>query len=76
METRLAVVEVKLAAVETRLEAIDTRMRAVEASLATLTERVAHLPSKGFIVTSTMTTLAVVAAFGLFADRLRALLGL
>lgn len=41
--------------------------------MAPLTERVAHLPSKGFIVTTTVTGLSVIAAIVLFADKLRVL---
>jgi hypothetical protein len=39
---------------------------------ATLTERVNHLPSKGFIVSATLSSLAVISALILFQDHIRA----
>ena len=42
---------------------------------AVLTERVAHLPSKGFIVGSTLTALAFLTALIVFADRIKLALG-
>jgi hypothetical protein len=40
-------------------------------SQATLTERVNHLPSKGFIVSATLSSLAIVTALILFQDHLK-----
>lgn len=90
MMERLAIVEAKLTGVEGRMDRLETRMdrpegrmdgidgrlRGVETGLATLTERVAHLPSKGFIVTSTLAVLAAVAGFSTFGENLRVWLGL
>lgn len=45
-----------------------------KASLATLTERVAHLPSKSFIVASLSTMSTLLGLLVLFADQLRALI--
>ena len=87
---RLAVVEAKLTGVEGRMDrlegrmdrlegrmdAVDARLRGVEVGLATLTERVSHLPSKGFIVGALATSVGVVSGLALFLDRLRTLLGL
>lgn len=83
MEQRIAKLEVKVdhiaAAVGTltgRVDKMDDRLRGVEVNLATLTERVAHLPSKGFIVNALLAALAVVAALTLFQTKLQAIFGL
>lgn len=47
----------------------------LKTGLATLTERVAHLPSKGFILTATTAAIGVIGTIVLLADRLRTLLG-
>jgi len=44
----------------------------VKVQLATLTERVNHLPSKGFIVTATLSSLSVIAALIVFQDHIKA----
>ena len=49
-------------------EVIDLRV-----AVATLTERIAHLPGKGFVVTATTATITLLGAIVLFADKLRAL---
>lgn len=41
----------RLARMDGRMDRIDDRLRGVEINVATLIERVGHLPSKGFIVT-------------------------
>lgn len=76
VESRMDRLEVRMDGVEGRLEKVDDRLRGVEVGLATLAERVAHLPSKGFIVSATLTTLLAVAAFSVFGENIRALLGL
>ena len=43
-------------------------------SQATLTERVNHLPSKGFIVSATLSSLAVITALIVFQDHIKAFL--
>lgn len=51
---------------EGRIDKIDDRLHGVEINLATLNERVAHLPSKGFMVVGLITAVAVVSgAIGL-----------
>jgi hypothetical protein len=47
-----------------------TDLAGVRTSLATLTERVAHLPSKGFIVGAVITGLAVIAGVTAFITKL------
>ena len=46
-------------------------VESVKVHLATLTERVNHLPSKGFIVSATLSSLAIVTALILFQDHLK-----
>ena len=46
-------------------------VESVKVQLATLTERVNHLPSKGFIVSATLSSLAIVTALILFQDHLK-----
>jgi hypothetical protein len=61
--------EIKTDATKTR-EAVTE----IKVNVATLTERVSHLPTKGFIVTATMTILALLAALILFQDQLQGFL--
>ncbi|MEE2917164.1 MAG: hypothetical protein VYB32_08855 [Pseudomonadota bacterium] len=76
---RMARAEQKIAEVRAEIQR-GVRQRPVDpAPLATeitrLDERVKHLPGKGFVVTATSTTIALIAAIVLFADKLRALVG-
>ena len=61
----------------TRLEGQYDKLRddnvAIRESLATLNERVAHLPSKEFIVKVVGGALAIIAALATFAEKLQAL---
>ncbi|TBN48491.1 hypothetical protein EYF88_13370 [Paracoccus sediminis] len=66
-------VEARLQRLEARVEKVDDRLRGVEINLATLSERVAHLPSKGFIITSLATGVGLLSAVILFADRIKGL---
>lgn len=82
MEARLARLEAKadsadsaLSRIEGKLGSIDDRARVTEVTLATLTERVGHLPSKGFIVSVVMTALALSAAMFVFQTNLQQLFG-
>jgi hypothetical protein len=68
--------EQRLNRLETRMEKIDDRLRGVEINLATLAERVAHLPSKGFLVTVVLGTGAVLSVLTLFPAQIRSLVGL
>jgi hypothetical protein len=69
-------VETRLGELRADVRGIGADVGLIKMAVATLTERVAHLPTKGFIVTATLTTLAVVAAFAMFGPNLRTLLGL
>lgn len=67
--------------VESRLGSIQTDVRDLRAGVgslnttaATLTERVAHLPSKSFIIKASLTSLAVIAALVAFQGQIQALL--
>ena len=81
MEARVAILETKLDHVQSdvtdlksRAVKVDERLGGVEVKLATLTERVAHLPSKGFIVTTVLLFGSLFTAITVFADKIQALL--
>jgi len=61
------------ASVEKRLDKLESGLTDVQVGVATLTERVAHLPSKGFIVTGFVTTLVLIAALVAFAEKIQGL---
>jgi transposase len=71
MEPRIAKLEAHMEHVRAEM----TKLASLPVQVARLEEKVAHLPSKGFIVTTTMTGLAFVTALVLFADKLRSLIG-
>lgn len=52
------------------IDGLDTRLRGVEGEIKTLAERVAHVPSKGFIVLTVMTGFTLVAAVFGFQDQI------
>ena len=64
------------ASIEGRVHKTEDALTDIKVDLATLTERVSHLPSKDFIVKAVVGTGAVLAALNLFAPKLQALLGL
>lgn len=68
--------EARVNRLEDRLDKLSEKVGAVEVNLATLTERVAHLPSKGFIVGVLLTSLSALGALVLFADQLKGLFGI
>jgi hypothetical protein len=71
MEARIAKLEAQMDAVRGDL----AKLGSLPVDVARLDERVKHLPGKGFVVTATSTTIALIAAIVLFADKLRALVG-
>ena len=75
MEGRVAKLE---AHVETLRADVRTKKDVgdIRTGLATLTERVAHLPGKGFVVTATTTTIALLTGIILFGDKIQTLLAL
>lgn len=69
-------VEKRLDGLTSSLVGLDGRLRAVEIGLATLNERVAHLPGKGFIVTSSLGVVTFMTAALVFADKIKGIVGL
>lgn len=63
----------RLGRLEAQYDRLTDRVGEVEKGLATLTERVAHLPSKGFIVNALLVSLAVTAALIAFGEKLQQL---
>lgn len=58
---------------ESRVDKLISDVSDIRADLATLTERVAHLPGKGFIITAIGTSVTILGAIVLLADRLKTL---
>ena len=65
--------ERRLALVEDSVKELRRDVGDIKVDLATLKERVAHLPGKGFIVSVSLTSLVLIAAFITFADKIQAL---
>lgn len=68
-------VEDRVARLEKQFDQMTKDVGDLRVDMATLKERVAHLPGKGFIVTATSTTIVLLVAAVTFADKLRALVG-
>ena len=68
-------VDDRVSRLEGRIDKVGDELGDVKVNLATLTERVAHLPSKGFIVSTSMTLVTAIAALFVFADNIKALFG-
>ena len=66
--------EARVAKLEGQFEKLNDKIDELRIDVAVLKERVGNLPGKGFIVTATLTGLAVFSAIVLFEDRLSALL--
>ena len=73
MEARLAKVEAAVEHIDRDVSRLVPDLANVRERFAALEERVAHLPSKGFIVSVTLASLAVVAALIAFSDQIQAL---
>jgi hypothetical protein len=76
MEGRIARLEAHMEHVLSDTSALKADTSKMKTDLATLTERVAHLPSKGFIVAVTLASLTLVGAISIFGTNIRALFGL
>ena len=74
MEARVAVLETHVEIMRRDVADLKVGVGEVKVQLATLTERVAHLPSKGFVVTATMAIFAAIAAFSSFQQQIQHLL--
>lgn len=66
-------VESRLTSLDGRLGRIEDKVETTGRDMATLTERVAHLPSKSYIGVGLIALLGGVAALTAFADRIQAL---
>lgn len=64
MEARVAVLEAHVEHIRSDLG----KLASVPKDLGVLTERVSHLPTKGFIVTTTLTALVAIAALSGFVQ--------
>lgn len=62
--------EARIARLEAKMDKVDDSLGQVDKGLAVLTERVSHLPSKGFIVGATITALVALAAVTAFLERI------
>lgn len=65
----------RLDSVDGHITSIDGRLRTVETGLATLTERVSHLPSKGFIVKAALGIVGALTTAIALQDKIQALIG-
>lgn len=76
LETQMGHVQAELGEVKSRLGKVEDRIGRVETGLATLTERVAHLPSKEYMVKIALGTVGFLTAITIFSDKIRAMVGL
>lgn len=65
----------RLARIEARIDRQADKLADIDVRMATLTERVAHLPGKGFIVQALIGALTVIALLVAFGEKLQALVG-
>ncbi|WP_374412691.1 hypothetical protein [Novosphingobium colocasiae] len=66
--------EARVAKLEDKVDKLTDRIGGVEVNLATLTERIAHLPSKSYIDGRLLVLLTVVAALIAFSEKIHAFL--
>ena len=76
MEGRVAKLEAHVETLRADVRTMKKDVGDIRTGLATLTERVAHLPGKGFVVTATTTTIALLTGIILFGDKIQTLLAL
>lgn len=76
MESRVAKLEAHVEILRSDMAAVKKDVSDIRVGVATLTERVAHLPSKGFVVTATTTTIGLLTAIILLGDKIRTLLAI
>lgn len=74
MEPRLARLEAHMEHAQSDLTGLKGDVRDIRDRLARLEEKVSHLPGKGFIVGSTVTTLALITALIAFQEQVQAFL--
>jgi len=79
MEPRVAVLETHVENIRTDVAELKSDVKTIgrdvvdlKVAVATLIERVNHLPDKGFIVRATLSGLGVIAALIMFQDHIKA----
>ena len=68
MEERIAKMEATVDQIDRNVSRMAPDLANVRERMATIEERVSHLPSKGYIVTATTISLVLVAALFTFLD--------
>lgn len=76
MEVKVAKLEAHVETIRADLGSLKTDMRDIRDRMKGLEVKVDHLPSKGFIVTATVTALALIGALVTLAPKLQALAGI
>ena len=76
MDGRIAKLEAHVEILRADVGTIKKDVGDIRVGLATLTERVAHLPGKGFIITASSTGIGLLIAVVVLADKIKHLLGL
>lgn len=76
MDARVARLEAHVETLKADSAATRGDVADIRVSLATLTERVAHLPGKGFVISATMTAIALLSGVIVFGEKLKALVGI
>lgn len=76
MEARLAKLEAHMEHVLADVSALKADVGKLKTDMATLIERVSNLPTKGFIVSATLTTLAMLTAMTAFAPAIQRFFGI
>jgi hypothetical protein len=76
MDARVARLEAHVETLRSESAATRTDLADMRVSLATLAERVAHMPSKGFVMSANVSMLGFFSALILFSEKLKALAGL
>ncbi len=71
VDVRVAVLETHVDILRKDLAEVKAGLDQVKLQLATVTERIAHLPSKGYTVTVALAVMAVVAAFTTFQQQIQ-----
>jgi hypothetical protein len=71
MEPRIAKLEAHVENIRAEL----AKLSSLPVTVGKLEERVSHLPSKGFVVTATTTTIGLLTAITIFGDKVKTILG-
>jgi hypothetical protein len=76
LEARVAKLEAHVEILRSDVSALRKDVGDIRVSMATMTERVAHLPARGFVITATTTTIALLSGLIIFGEKLKTVLGL